>query len=741
MKYLFLALSLLAAAPLYSNDLVKGSKSDYRIFIAANAPAPEQHAARELQQYLQQISGCRLAITHSAPPGARLVYVGFEGAPAALTAGLHPQRFGKEEYIIRSDGNSLLIAGGAPRGALYGVMGYLADHLHCRWYTREVTKVPRQSTIALTKLEDRQQPSFGYREAWFREAYQPQWALHNRLNPSGVPLPDSLGGSYISYPFVHTFNLLVPAAKYYDAHPEYFAEVNGKRLNGPHAQLCLTNPAVLNIAMAGVFSWIKEHPEADIFSIDQNDYGGNCTCAACKRVDEAEGSPAGSLLYFVNRIADSVAKVYPHVQLQTLAYDYTEAPPKNVRPADNVTIRLCHYGYCCNHAIGNCEDHQPFVERVTAWQKIAKRISVWDYYTDFAQYLMPFPNFESFKHNIKWYADHGVKGIFAQGNNVPDNGGGEFSELRAWVIAQLLWNAERNPDELVNEFVTNVYGKAAPFISAYIRLIHREVEASGSHTGIWLGPEQVEYFSVPVMRQADSLFTRAFKAAAGDAPLTERVELAYLPVLYLKLAFYTTGGTDYLAKEALAPARNRFKKIIARHRIKAISEDEKNYGNLAKFLESIERPATFYTDWWVIGSFSDPDTTGLKTPFPPESSLDVSRTYTGKNGSAAAWKPYRNSASGYVDFTRIFPLKENVVAYAQRTVTTTVPKPVKFGVGSNDGVRVWVNGELVLDRPVARKAQPHQDVVEVHLKKGENKILVKVDQLKSGWGFYFAELN
>ncbi len=740
-KYLFLII-VLSSCLLFGcspgNKLISDKKSEYKIFISKGAPKPEIAAAAELQKYLEKISGYKMEIVHKAQPDAKLIYVGFEGAPEKLLRDIKPADFVNEEYIIRSDGEQMLIAGGGTRGTLYGVIGYLSDHLNCRWYTREVVKIPEQATITLTKIEDRQKPTFVYREAWYNEAYQAEWAMHNRLNPSIVPIPDSLGGSYITYPFAHTAMQLVPSEKYFASHPEYFAEVKGKRLPGKHIQLCLTNPEVLKIATAQVFTWIKEHPEANVFSVDQSDGEGNCECVHCKAIDNKEGSPSGSLLTFVNQIADTVGKVHPDVKIQTFAYAYTEVPPKTIRPADNVTIRLCHYNYCSAHPMEGCENHKPFRDRFNAWTKISKRISIWDYYTDFSQYPMPFPNFESFKNDIKWYANRGVEGMFAQGNNVPDNGGGEFSELRAWVISQLLWNANRDPQALVDEFVNNVYGKAAPFITGYIKHMHDQVKTDSVHFSIWSQPNEVNYLGLESIQTADSLFSLAFKASEGDTALAKRVELAYLPVLYTKLYFYSVGGTAYLSQEKMPAAFEQFRKIIDRHQIKAIGDMTETYGNLGKFMEKVKSADKFYSDWWILGPFDNADGKGLANVLDPEKTFDQKATYAGKGGKIQ-WVKKDDQTSGYVDFYKLFTPNENVLAYAYRTIVLSEDKSMRLGVGSNDGVRVWINGKLVLDRQLSRKADPNQDLITLPMKKGENSILVKVDQLKRGWGFYFTE--
>jgi hypothetical protein len=708
--------------------------------VSKTAPAPEQYAATELQKYLFKIGKVKLEIVNDAAPDAKLIYVGFTGAPENLLAKTDTTKFINEEYLIRSDGKNLLIAGGGTRGTLYGVLGYLSDYLGCRWYTRDVVKTPTLSEIKLAKMDDRQKPAFEYREAWYREAYDTEWALHNRLNPSTVPIPDSLGGSYIMFPFVHTFYDLLPPGKYYKSNPEYFSEVAGKRV-GKDGQLCLTNPEVVKIATATVFEWIKTHPHANVFSIDQNDGEGFCECVHCKALDDKEGSHSGSLLNFVNQIADSVKKARPDIKLQTLAYAYTEIPPKTIRPADNVTIRLCHYNYCSAHSILGCDNHKPFIARLDQWKKISKNITIWDYFTDFAQYLMPFPNFETLKHDVKFYADKGVIGLFAQGSNIPENGDGEFTGLRAWVFSQLMWKPDQDAQLLIDEFVNNVYGNAGSHISAYINLLHEQVKPDSVYFSIWSQPTEVNYLSPEIIRKADSLFVLAKKSVASDSGLSSRVELAYLPVLYTKLFFYSIGGTAYLTKTDLPAALTRFDNIIQKHRIKAIGDMPTTYGNLAAFRNKVVSANTFITDWKVIGPFDNQDAKALARVLGPEQDPDAIQSHKGIGGAVLNWKNRNDKTSGYVDFTKIFKPTESVVAYAFRKVNVPADQKIKFGVGSNDGVKVWINNKLVLDRPLSRKAEPNQDTIQVPLHKGENTILVKVDQLKRAWGFYFTEIE
>lgn len=89
--------------------------------------------------------------------------------------------------------------------------------------------------------------------------------------------------------FVHTFTKLLPPEKYFDEHPEYFAEVDGARLR-EKTQLCLSNPEVLELVTARVLDELRKQPDAGIFSVSQDDNYNGCTCERCRAINEAEAA-------------------------------------------------------------------------------------------------------------------------------------------------------------------------------------------------------------------------------------------------------------------------------------------------------------------------------------------------------------------------------------------------------------------------------------------------------------------
>ena len=144
---------------------------------------------------------------------------------------------------------------------------------------------------------------------------------------------------------MHTFDLLLPPEKYFAEHPEYYALIDGKRTaKHLYSQPCLSNPDVLRIMIEGIRSWLRDNPEARLVSVSQNDsfvIGSYCTCPACRAVNEEEGAPSGSLIRFVNAVAEALEPEFPEVTFDTLAYQYSTQPPKLTHPRHNVAIRMC----------------------------------------------------------------------------------------------------------------------------------------------------------------------------------------------------------------------------------------------------------------------------------------------------------------------------------------------------------------------------------------------------------------
>jgi len=541
-----LPLSAKAIEPVDHGDgvhvLSADGMSDWRIVIGANATETERHAAAELRRYLEEVGGAELPITADTDPRhPSEIWVGrsrrWSSADAAF--GEEP---GAEAFLIQTGGDHLLIAGGGRRGTLYGVYTFLEKYLDCRWFTPQVSRIPRRRQIMIGPIDDRQTPALEYRETYCTDALDPDWAARNKCN-GHFPAFAARHGGGIKYagPFVHSFNLLVPVERHFEAHPEYFSEVNGVRLR-QETQLCLSHPEVLAIALDRVREWLRAHPEATIVSVSQNDWENPCECPACRAVDAEEGNFSGSLIRFVNRIAEAIEPEHPHVAIDTLAYQYTRKAPLRVRPRHNVIVRLCSIECCFSHPLESCGEKMllkrsrgtgtNLVEDLEAWGRICHRLYVWDYVTNFANYVLPFPNWGVLAPNVRLFTRNHVKGVFALGADRP--GGGEFSALRAWLLAKLMWDPAADEQALLHEFLTGVYGRGGEHLLRYINAQIRLVAAPDLHASIYDRPDS-GYLTPELLAFADECFDRA-ELLAEDADVLARITKERLPIRFAQLA-------------------------------------------------------------------------------------------------------------------------------------------------------------------------------------------------------------
>ncbi len=520
----------MSVTPSDSIVLAESGSTDYVIVIADDAPEPVAYAAEELGKFLHESTGAELEIrSDSGPPAPKEIMIGPSRHTRADALGAVPSDLGAEEFVIKTFRGHVVISGGPPRGTLYGVYEFLDRFVGCRWFTKDVSRVPKHEALTLGNIDVRRRPTLEYREPYFREFFDGDLCARNRCNSSASDLDTRHGGKVKYGTFVHTFETLLPVAEHFAEHPEWYSMIDGKRTDD-HTQLCLTNPEVLDLVIEGVRKWIRDMPDATIFSVSQNDWTNPCACENCKAIDESEGGHSGTMLHFVNKVAEAIEEESPHIAIDTLAYWYTRKPPKTVRPRPNVIIRLCSIECCFAHPLDSCPENASFVDDIRQWSKITDRLYVWDYVTNFHNYIMPWPNFNVLGPNVRFFANHSVIGLFEQGNYSP-GGGGEMADLRAYVLGRLLWDQNVDEKAVRAEFLDGVYGNAAQHVEEYLDLIHEPVADPDMHIHIFCDVDS-PHLTGNMILKADMALSKAERAAESDA-IKRRIELLRLPLDYV----------------------------------------------------------------------------------------------------------------------------------------------------------------------------------------------------------------
>lgn len=528
--------------------LTDKGRSKSRI-VLTEGHAVDRTAATLLQTFVQRISNCTLPIVDHTTPRRGDVVIGGEVTPDL-----------KGDGFSLSTHKGILTIAGKDNGTVYGVVTLLERYLGVDYWGENEYRLKATPTIVLPEtIQLVDNPAFRYRQTQFygmaNDSIYKWW---NRLEePKEV-----FAAGY----WVHTFDKLLPSAVYGESHPEYYSYFKGKRHPGKASQWCLTNPEVFDIVVQRLDSIFKANPDQKLICVSQNDGNyTNCTCPDCKKLDDEEGALSGSLIHFINRLAAR----FPDKEIATLAYLYTMNPPKHVKPLPNVVIMLCDID--CNREVSLTENAsgQEFTKALEGWAKLTNNIFVWDYGINFDNYLSPFPNFHILQDNIRLFKKNHVTMHFSQ---IASNRGGDFAELRTYLVSKLMWNPEADVDSLTHHFLNGYYGQAGPYLYRYIKMMEGALMGSGQRLWIYDSPvSHKQGMLKPVlMRRYNRLFDEAEKAVAHDPQFLARLQRTRLPLQYSELEIARTEPT--MDVDDITRKLNLFEERVKQFKVPTLNE-------------------------------------------------------------------------------------------------------------------------------------------------------------------------
>jgi len=544
--------------------ILSGGGSDYVICVADTANHQVMRAANFLQSYLKKIGGVEIPVkTGLAEIPSKAIVINPDG------------RTGYEDsFSIVTVNQQLIITGGMHKGCIYGVVDLLEKQLGCRMYAPGFEVIPKLKVVRIPKLDLKDRPVNEYRNVHGRFTEDENYRDWQRLDV----IQDVFADGY----YVHTMNTLVPREVYFQKHPEYFALMNGKRIAD---QLCLSNPEVLKIAIKKLETDMALQPDKMVWSVSQNDNTSYCQCDACKKIIAEEGSPAGPVIRFVNE----VAKHFPDKTISTLAYQYSRPAPKVTKPADNVQIMLCTIELNRSQPIGEDPRSASFLKDIVDWGKIAKHIYLWDYTVNFSHHVSPFPNMHVLQPNIRLFVKNNVFSHFQQSNT---DVGHEFSELKSYLLARLLWNPDIKTDSVITDFMQGYYGAAAPFVRTYLDTLECEIGKTKEWLDIYGPPTAHEntFLSEANIIRYLGFFNQAMAAVKDQPVILLHVRTALLPVQYAAMeigknhmfaprGWYSVEGKKYVLRDSMVKMLEDFNRTCKDAGVRTLSEGGLTPGN------------------------------------------------------------------------------------------------------------------------------------------------------------------
>ena len=485
MKKIFCLLAALAASLTLRGEIVLAmdGRSDYRIVGREGADETERAAVADLAKYLKQITGADFTRAEAK----HAIYVG-KAAPSDKV----PLK--ADERRIRAENGDLYIYGNGRCGTAFAVYDFLERFLGCRWYTmRGREKIPADRSPRFAEPNYSHIPSFPHpmitggvffpiekqlddftrrNRIYARRCDIPQLGpdghIPGKLIPPGAQFQEQTGHLWRPYRGCEK-------DAYFADHPEYFSlNRQGKRV--PNIQLCYSNPELRKLFDAKLAKIVAEEYKggAAIMYCDLNDNNGFgcktiCCCPECMKLVEKYRSPAGPYWDYVLELCRKFEEKYPEILLTTTAYLATEAYPEGIgRIPDNLIIRFCPL----NKNFLKPYDHpsnRRIVKRFEEWGPRCKNLWIQLYPSIYPRATTTLPlcaNLRQLAQNLRVCKAYGVANVNGQQGHIWGNVNA-FNELREYMLARMLNDVTLDENVLIEEFIRDNYGKAAPMVLAY----------------------------------------------------------------------------------------------------------------------------------------------------------------------------------------------------------------------------------------------------------------------------------
>lgn len=478
-----LAAGVLLAFPARSEIiLVREGRSQYEIVIPEKPVRAVTVAAAELRDFVAKSTGVELQIVRTPTSDMHHIFLGAN--PFSAAEGVTPDDLAPEGFHLKTVGRNLHIVGRDnnrdPRtvksntpvecGTMNGVYELLEKHLGVMfcWHDDLGTVVPRKAEIVIPESDITDAPDWSYRVL----SYAPEGAVR-KLYGRRLRL-----GHAFTVQHSHSWFRICPVDTYGEEHPEYFAEIDGKRrarhyLGHHGGQVCTTNPEVVEIFAQAAIDYFNKLNWRDMFSVSPNDGGGFCRCSNCTALDPPDATSDSDvpvltdrLITFYNAIAERLVAVHPDKLLGAYIYSYYKDPPKRVVPHPN--LALVHATNSAhNHGVNWAHEH----ETEQRWLELSKRFFKYDiYYYGRSSLNLIAPVTTHLIEKLKAEQQAGVQGGYLYiGQSYEQLGAGHY------LLAKLMWDKDADARELERRYYKALYGPAAPDVQAYYHLLEERL--------------------------------------------------------------------------------------------------------------------------------------------------------------------------------------------------------------------------------------------------------------------------
>ncbi len=274
------------------------------------------------------------------------------------------------------------------------------------------------------------------------------------------------------------------------------------------------------------------------FMIMPNDNTIACDCELCKDRGNTPGNATPAVSFLIKRLAQR----FPNQIFFTSAYLTTKYPPKDRWP-DNTGIMISTIDLPKGVALENQKEIDPFLTTLANWRKATQNIYIWDYASNFDDYLTPIPVLYGLKKQLAFYKEHGVKGVFLNASGYDYT---PFEDMKTYVAAALMMDCTLSVDDLCTKYFKRFYPKAGDVLSSYYLSLEKKLEKTNRPYNMYGGfKEAMKNYLDPADFVSFFNSIKSIIPTAGEDE-KEKLEKMYAALCYtrLQVAYYLRNG-DY----------------------------------------------------------------------------------------------------------------------------------------------------------------------------------------------------
>ena len=447
--------------------------SDYKVIIPFNATPKLVEAAEFFADYCEKATGVRLVIENAFAgewnEDCKWIIFGCDNLFVAAGLIMPQQDIGATGYYIKTVGKSVFVAVNGEHAYRRAVLCLLHHILGYERYAADTIVFEKESR-KLPVMDIVERPDFDFYtdlDGFSGDGYYGMGFDHPIYIPTG-----NVGHFHNSF-------VLLPPDLYAEKHPAWYGETKEQLCYTAHGDKEEYSLMVKTMAES-LIKYIESDPDKCNITMTQEDNWALCECEACRKSREKyDGANSAAIIKFTNAVDNAVQDYFQkkaealggrkrEINIVFFAYQNTEKPP--VRECENGDYFPIDDSVICNKNVGVyiapiiAKYHKSFYDEINIdaarnmrqWGACCKKLHVWLYDTNYAQYLFPFNTFETIVDTYRFCKNVGAYYMLVEGQHNQDNAPG-FMKLKDYLNSKALFDLNCDYNKILDDFFCGIF--------------------------------------------------------------------------------------------------------------------------------------------------------------------------------------------------------------------------------------------------------------------------------------------